>query len=223
MAALSQAAQTALRLGRVSECLAALTQQRKVAGDDQAAQVWALTTSAGAGRLRPVRPGPRGPGPGQAGLLAHAPLLAEPFWRFAEIVCNWLGGNWAAALADATSMDTNQVSLITAALSGIVAALRMELLRGLGVRRMRRLPHDRRPPAAELSAWARAGLDVDAGRPGDASAASPRSATSVSAACTGWRCPSCCTGWRRPRSACGEREVTAFAAAALAELDQAAP
>ena len=46
VAALSETAQATMRLGRVSECLAALNEQRRVAGDDPAAQVWALTNSA---------------------------------------------------------------------------------------------------------------------------------------------------------------------------------
>ena len=94
VAALSEIAQAALRLGRVSECLATLAEQRKVAGDDPAAQVWALTASAACrsvfGQL----------GRARADLAAAkkacyytTPLLAEPFWRFTDVVCNWLGGN----------------------------------------------------------------------------------------------------------------------------------
>jgi len=45
VAALSQTARTALRLGEVSECLAALAQQRVAVADDPVALVWALTAS----------------------------------------------------------------------------------------------------------------------------------------------------------------------------------
>jgi DNA-binding CsgD family transcriptional regulator len=226
VAALSQTAQTALRLGRVSECLAALTEQRKVAGDDPAAQVWALTTSAGCrsifGQLSQAR----------ADLAAArkacyytTPLLAEPFWRFAEIVCNWLGGNWAEALADATSMDASQVSVFPAALSGIVAAFRMELLRGLGVPgEIRQLANmiDAAGPA-EISAWARAGLDADEGRPGDALRRLAEVCDVGERSVFRQALPLVLHRLAQTAFGCGEPDVTAFAAAALAELDPAAP
>ena len=226
VAALGQAAQAALRRGQAGECLAALTQQRAAAGSDQAARVWALTSSAA---CRAVF--------GQLGLaradLAQArqacqhaaPLLAEPFWRFAEIVCHWLGGNWAAALAGATSLDTSQVSPITPVLAGTVVALRIELLRGLGQ------SGDCQPlaarlagtPAAELSAWALAGLDIDAGRPADAirrlaqaSVSGPHSAYRVALPLVLYRMAKTAFGL-------GDHRVTSSAAAALADLDQAAP
>jgi DNA-binding NarL/FixJ family response regulator len=226
VAALGEAAQAALRRGQAGECLAALTQQRTVAGTDQAAQVWALTSSAA---CRAVF--------GQLGLaradLAQArqacqhaaPLLADPFWRFAEIVCDWLGGNWAAAHAGATALDTSQVSPITPVLAGTVIALRIELLRGLGQagecqRLAGRLAGT---PAAELSAWARAGLDVDAGRPADAirrlaeaCAAGPERAYRVALPLVLYRMAETAFGL-------GDHRVTSSAAAALAGLDQAAP
>jgi DNA-binding NarL/FixJ family response regulator len=226
VAALGEAAQAALRRGQAGACLAALTQQRTAAGTDQAAQVWALTSSAA---CRAVF--------GQLGLaradLAQArqacqhaaPLLADPFWRFAEIVCNWLGGNWAAAHAGATALDTSQVSPITPVLAGTVIALRIELLRGLGQagdcqRLAGRLAGT---PAAELSAWARAGLDVDAGRPADAirrlaeaCAAGPERAYRVALPLVLYRMAETAFGL-------GNHRVTSSAAAALAGLDQAAP
>ena len=133
VAALGQAAQAALRRGQAGECLAALTQQRTAAGTDQAAQVWALTSSAACravfGQLRLAR---ADLAQARQACQHAAPLLADPFWRFAEIVCHWLGGNWAAAHAGATALDTSQVSPITPVLAGTVIALRIELLRGLG-------------------------------------------------------------------------------------------
>jgi DNA-binding CsgD family transcriptional regulator len=226
VAALSETAQATMRLGRVSECLAALDEQRKVAGDDPAAQVWALTNSATCrsifGQLVQAR----------ADLAAArkacyytTPLLAEPFWRFTELVCNWLGGNWKEALTDATSMDFNQASAVPAVVGGTVAALRIELQRGLGapgeIRALASAAEVTGP--AELNAWARAGLDVDEGHPGHAlrrlaevcdvgerdvyRAAMPLVLHRMAEAAFG----------------CGEQDVTAFAAAALAELDPAAP
>jgi DNA-binding CsgD family transcriptional regulator len=226
VAALSQAAQTALRLGRVSECLAALAEQRKVAGDDPAAQVWALTTSAGCrsvfGQL----------GQARADLAAArkacyytTPLLAEPFWRFAEVVCNWLSGNWAEALADATSMSANQVSVFPAALAGTVAAFRMELLRGLGVpggiRQLANMVDAAGP--AEISAWARAGLDVDEGRPGDALRRLADVCDVGERSVFRQALPLVLHRMAQTAFGCGERDVTTFAAGALAELDLAAP
>jgi DNA-binding CsgD family transcriptional regulator len=226
VAALSEIAQTALRLGRVSECLAALAEQRKVAADDPAAQVWALTASAACrsvfGQL----------GQARADLAAArkacyyaTPLLAEPFWRFAEIVCNWLGGDWAEALANAVTMDANQVSAFPPALAGTAAALRMELLRGLGVPgEIRHLANtvDAAGPA-EISAWAWAGLDVDEGRPGDALRRLADVCDVGQRSVYRTALPLVLHRMAATAFACGERDVTAFAAAALAELDPAAP
>ena len=171
VAALSQAAQTALRRGEVSECLAALTQQRAAAADDPVARVWALTASSVCrcvfGQLSQARADLA-----EARQACHyaAPLLAEPFWRFTEAVCHWLGGNWPAAQADAAALDANQVSAFPAALGGTVIALRVELLRGLGLRRESRQLAGRLAAAgpAEMSAWAQAGLDIDENRPAEA-------------------------------------------------------
>jgi DNA-binding CsgD family transcriptional regulator len=226
VAALSEAAQTALRLGRVGDCLAALAEQRAVAGDDPAAQVWALTASAGCraifGQL----------GQARADLAAArkacyyaTPLLADPFWRFTEIVCNWLGGHWADALAGATSMDGNQVGPFSEALAGTVTGLRLELLRGIGgpgeIRPLANLVDTTEP--AEIGAWARAGLDADEGRPGDA-------LRRLADVCdVGERnlfraaLPLVLHRLAETSFACGDRDVTAFAAAALADLEPAAP
>ncbi len=158
VAALSQAAQAALRLGRVSECLATLDRQRAAAGDEPAALVWALTASSACRSVFGLL--------GQARAdLAQArktcyyatPLLAEPFWQFTEVVCHWLGGDWPAALAGAAALDGKEGSAFPPSLAGTVAALRMELLRGLGVpgeggQLVKRL-HAAAP--AEMSAWAR--------------------------------------------------------------------
>jgi DNA-binding CsgD family transcriptional regulator len=100
VAALSQTAQAALRLGDVSGCLAALARQRAAAADDPVALVWALTASSTCrgvfGYLGQARADLA-----EARQACHyaAPLLAEPFWQFTEIVCCWLGGNWAAHAA----------------------------------------------------------------------------------------------------------------------------
>ena len=226
VAALSEIAQAALRLGRVSECLATLAEQRKVAGDDPAAQVWALTSSAACrsvfGQLSQAR----------ADLAAAkkacyytTPLLAEPFWRFTDVVCNWLGGNWAEALADATHIQANQVTAFPAVLAGTVAALRMELLRGLGVPgEIRQLANvvDAAGPA-ELSAWARAGLDVDEGRPRDALRRLADVCDVGERSVYRTALPLVLYRMAQTAFACGERDVATFAAAALAEQDAAAP
>jgi DNA-binding NarL/FixJ family response regulator len=226
VAALSETAQAALRLGRVSECLATLTEQRRVAGDDPAAQVWALTASAACrsvfGQL----------GQARADLAAArkacyyaTPLLAEPFWRFTEVVCNWLGGDWAQSLAAATYLEANQVTAFPAVLAGTVAALRMELLRGLGVPgEIRQLANivDAAGPA-ELSAWARAGLDVDEGRPGDALNRLADVCDVGERSVYRTAMPLVLHRMAQTAFACGERDVASFAAAALAEQDPAAP
>jgi DNA-binding NarL/FixJ family response regulator len=226
VAALSQAAQTALSLGRPSDCLAVLAQQRAAAGDDPPALVWALTTSSVCrsvfGQLSCARADLA-----QARKACNyaAPLMADPFWRFAETVCSWLGGNWAAAQAGAAALDENQVSPLSSALVGTAAALHMELLRGLGLLRECRQLAGRLAGGepAEMSAWALAGLDADDGRPADAL----RRLADV-----------CDVGTRRMYRtalplvlhrmaeigfASGDGDVTSSAAAALAGLDQAAP
>jgi DNA-binding NarL/FixJ family response regulator len=226
VAALGRTVQTAFRLGRASDCLAALDQQREAAGDDPSALVWALTSSAACrstfaqlGRARADLAEVRR-------LCRHAaPLLAEPFWRFAETLCSWLEGNWAAAHAGATRLDEDRASLVSPAIAGAVTALRVELLRGLG------LAHECGPLAerltsgepAEMSAWALAGLDADEGRPGDAL----RRLADVCdvGARTVYRTALPLVLHRMAEIAFGQgdQDVTSFAAGALADLDQAAP
>lgn len=226
VAALSLTAQVAIRRGQASECLAALTEQRAAAGHDQAALVWSLTTSASCravlGHLRRARADLA-----EVRQLCQdaAPVLAEPFWRFADVICSWLAGNWAAALEDATALDAGQVSPATPALAAIVTALHTDLLRSLGQPQESRLLAKQllAGPPAEMSAWALAGLDVDRGNPacalqrladvGDLGEHSmSRSALPLV--------------WHRMAETafrCGNRGVTAQAAASLAGLDQAAP
>ncbi len=226
VAALSQAAQTTLRRGELSECLAALAQQRAAAADDPVARVWALTASSVCrsvfGQLSQARADLA-----EARQACHyaAPLLAEPFWRFTEVVCDWLGGNWAGAQADAAALDANQVSAFPAALGGTVLALRVELLRGLGLRRESRQLAGRLAASgpAEMSAWAQAGLDIDENRPADAMR---RLADVCDVGTRGvyrTALPLVLHRLAETAFACGDREVTSFAAAALAGLDQAAP
>jgi DNA-binding CsgD family transcriptional regulator len=226
VAALSRVAQTEVRLGRVSECLAALDQQRAAAGDDPAALVWALTASAACraifghlGRARADLAEAR------KACYYATPLLAEPFWRFTEIMCNWLGGDWATALAGAAALDANQVSVLPSALAGTVAALHIDLLRGLG------LPGETQRLAnrvaaegpAEMSAWAQAGLDVDEGRPADALRRLADVCDVGTRSLYRTALPLVLHRMAETAFFCDDRRVTSFAAAALADLDQAAP
>lgn len=225
VAALGQAAQTAMRLGNASGCLATLVRQRTAAGDDQAAIVWALTTSSACravlGQLRQARADLAGAR--EACAETTIPLLAEPLWRFTELVCDWLAGNWARAAALAATLDASRVSPVTPAIGGSVAALRVEVLRGLG------LPGECRSLAqrlaggtpTEMAAWALAGLDVDQGRPVTA-------IRRLAEACGASTTKRMALGLALHRMAeiayeNGDRSVTARSAAALAELDQAAP
>jgi DNA-binding NarL/FixJ family response regulator len=226
VAALGRTVQTAFWLGRASDCLAALAQQREVAGDDLPALLWALTLSSACRAVFGQLDRARADLAEVRKACNHAtPLLAEPFWRFAEVVCNWLEGNWAAAHAGAAKLDEDQPSVFPSALAGTVIALRVELLRGLGQ------AHECRPLVerltaghpAEMRAWALAGLDADDGHPADALR----------------RLANVCDGGARSvyRSALplvlhrmaeiafsqGDQDVTSFAAGALAGLDQAAP
>ncbi len=170
VAALTQTAATALRLGRAGDCLAALAEQRVAVGDDPAALVWALTASSvcrcAFGQLSCARADLA-----EARKACHhaAPLLAEPFWQFAETVCGWLEGHWAAAQARAAALDENQASPLPPAVAGTVIALRIELLRGLGLPRDCRRLAERLSAGqpAEMCAWALAGIDADEGRPAD--------------------------------------------------------
>jgi DNA-binding CsgD family transcriptional regulator len=225
VAALSQIAQAEMRLGRVSECLAVLDQQREVAGDDPAALVWALTASSACravfGQLAQSR---ADLAEARKACYYSTPLLAEPFWRFTEIVGNWLGGNWTDALADAATMDAHPTAF-PAVLAGTVAALHIELLRGIGATAESRHLVSRleEEGPAEMSAWALAGLDADEGRPADAL----RRLADV-----------CDVGTRSVYRVvlplvlhrlaeiafiCGDQAVTSYAAAALSDLDPAAP
>jgi DNA-binding CsgD family transcriptional regulator len=226
VAALSRVAQTMVRLGRVSECIAALDQQRAAAGDDPAALVWALTASAACrsmfGQLGRAR---ADLAEARKACYYATPLLAEPFWRFTEIMCGWLGGDWAAALAGAAALDASQVSVLPPALAGTVAALRMEMLRGLGVpgeiRQLARRVAAEGP--AEMSAWAQAGLDVDEGRPADALRRLADVCDVGTRSVYRTALPLVLHRMAETAFSCDDRRVTSFAAAALAELDQAAP
>jgi DNA-binding NarL/FixJ family response regulator len=226
VAALGQTVQTAFRLGRASDCLTALDRQREAAGDDTPALVWALTSSAACRSTFAQLDRARADLAEVRRLCHHAaPLLAEPFWRFAETLCNWLEGNWAAAHAGATRLDEDGASPVSPAIAGAVAALRVELLRGLG------LAHECGPLAerltfgepAEMSAWALAGLDADEGRPGDAL----RRLADVCdvGARTVYRAALPLVLHRMAEIAFrqGDQDVTSFAAGALAGLDQATP
>jgi DNA-binding CsgD family transcriptional regulator len=226
VAALGQAAQAALRTGQARECLAALDEQRAAAGTDPPSLVWALTVSAVCratlGQLTRAR---MDLAEARQNCLYAAPLLAQPFWRFVELLCNWLGGNWAAASSDASTLYADQVAPITPALSGVVLALRAELLRGLGLPRESRVLADRLPPAApaELAVWARAGLDAADGRGaealrdlGDVYGARDRSMYRAAMPLVLHRMATIAFGR-------GDRQLTASAAAAMAGLDQAAP
>jgi DNA-binding NarL/FixJ family response regulator len=226
VAALSRVAQTTVRLGQVSECIAALDQQRAAAGDDPAALVWALTASAACrsmfGQLGQAR---ADLAEARKACYYATPLLAEPFWRFTEIMCSWLGGDWAAALAGAAALDASQGSVLPPALAGTVVALRLEMLRGLGV------PGEIRQLAsrvaaegpAEMSAWAQAGLDVDDGRPADALRRLADVCDVGTRSVYRTALPLVLHRMAETAFSCNDRRVTSFAATALGELDQAAP
>jgi DNA-binding NarL/FixJ family response regulator len=226
VAALSRVAQTMVRLGRVSECIAALDQQRAAAGDDPAALVWARTASAACrsmfGQLGQAR---ADLAEARKACYYATPLLAEPFWRFTEIMYSWLGGDWATALAGAAALDANQVSVLPAALAGTVAALHIELLRGLGVPgEIRQLANRVAAEGpAEMSAWAQAGLDVDDGRPDDALRRLADVCDVGTRSVYRTAMPLVLHRMVEIAFSCDDRRVTSFAAAALADLDQAAP
>jgi DNA-binding NarL/FixJ family response regulator len=226
VAALSQTVQMAMRLGRASECFAALEEQRAAAGADPAALVWALTASAACrcifGQLRRAR---ADLAEAQRACYYATPLLAEPFWLFTEIGCKWLDGDWAGALADIASMDAKQVSVLPAALGGTIAALRLELQRGIGMpggaRQLAREAGEAGP--AEMIAWVLAGLDADDGRPVDALQrladvcdVGTRELYRVAMPIVLYRMADIAFS-------CGGQAVLSFAADALAGLDQAAP
>jgi DNA-binding CsgD family transcriptional regulator len=226
VAALSKIAQTTVRLGQASECIAVLDQLRAAAGDDPAALVWALTASAACramfGQLGQAR---ADLAEARKACYYATPLLAEPFWRLAEIMCSWLAGDWAAALAGAAVLDASQVSVLPPALGGTVAALHIELLRGLGV------PGEIQQLAsrvaaegpAEMSAWAQAGLDADDGRPDDALRRLADVCDVGTRSLYRTALPLVLHRMAEIAFSCDDRRVTSFAAAALADLDQAAP
>jgi len=226
VAALSQTAQTAMRLGRASECFAVLAEQRSAAGDDPAALVWALTSSAAChsifGQLECARANLA-----QARQACNyaAPLLAEPFWRFADIVCGWLGGDWVTAEADATALDQDRAGPFPATVAGTVTALRVELLRGLGQRgecqRLAERLAGLHP--AEMCAWALAGLDADQGRPEDALRRLADAADIGDRDVYRTPLPLILHRMAEIGFAYGDQDVTSYAASALATLDQAAP
>jgi DNA-binding NarL/FixJ family response regulator len=226
VAALSRIAQTTVRLGQASECIAVLDQLRAAAGDDPAALVWALTASAACrsmfGQLGQAR---ADLAEARKACYYATPLLAEPFWRFTEIMCGWLGGDWAAALAGAAALDPNQVSVLPSALAGTVAALHIEMLRGLGVpAEIRRLASRVAAEGpAEMSAWAQAGLDVDEGRPADALRRLADVCDVGTRSLYRTALPLVLHRMAETAFSCDDRRVTSFAAAALADLDQAAP
>jgi DNA-binding NarL/FixJ family response regulator len=226
VAGLGDAAMTALRLGRVSECLAALARQREAVGDDPAAQTWALTASsvchAVFGQLGCARSELA-----QAWKICNnrAPLLAEPIWRFVETICSWQEGNWEVALARATALDTGNASPFSPALAGTVTALRMEMLRGRGLMRdCRDLAERLQGEApAEMSAWALAGLDADEGRSDDALR---RLADVCDVGTRGvyrTALPLVLHRMAEIAFACGNDDLTGYAAQTLAGLEQAAP
>jgi DNA-binding NarL/FixJ family response regulator len=226
VAALGRIVQTAFRLGRASDCLAALDQQREAAGDDPAALVWALTSSAACRSTFAQLDRARADLADVRRLCNHAaPLLAEPFWRFAETLCNWLGGNWAAAHAGASRLDEDRASPISSATAGTVTALRVELLRGLGLAQECGPLAERLSSGepAEMSAWAMAGLDADEGRPGEALRRLADVCDVGGRSVYRTALPLVLHRMAEIAFRSGDQDVTSFAAGALAGLDQAAP
>ncbi len=226
VASLGQTAQSTARLGQAKECLAALAEQRTTAGSDQAALVWSLTVSSACrailGQLTQSR---ADLAEARQVTLYAAPLLAQPFWRFTEVLCDWLGGNWVTAQSGAEALETGQLSPVSPAMSGIILAVRTELLRGLGQARESRLLAQRLQSAAppEVGAWAQAGLDADDGHP-DIALDRLADVCDISSGST-YRGALPLVLHRMAEIAYlrGDRGATSYAAAALAELDQAAP
>jgi DNA-binding CsgD family transcriptional regulator len=224
VAALGKIVQTALRFGRVSDCLAAMARQREAAGDDPAALVWALTSSAACRAMFGQLRGARADLAEVRNACGHAePLLAQPFLRFTETVCHWLEGNWAAADAGAAKLDRGQISL-PSSFAATVAALRVDLLRGVGMTDQSRELAGRLSGApAEVSAWAQAGLDADDGRCeqalrrlADVCDVGERSVYRLAL-------PLVLHRMAEIAFSSGDQDVSSFAAAALADLEQAAP
>jgi DNA-binding NarL/FixJ family response regulator len=226
VAALSQRAQMALTRGRASECLAALAEQEAVAGHDQAATVWALTTSsvcrAAFGQLLRAQADLA-----EAKRICHnsAPVLAEPFWRFAEVICNWLAGGWPAAQEDAAVLGAGQLSPLAPRLAGAAAALRIELLRGLGLPQQSRLLAEQlgADSRTEMGAWALAGLDVEQGHPATALRRLAEARDVGEHGVYRAALPAVLHRMAETAFACGKPDVAARAAADLAGLDQVTP
>jgi len=226
VAALGQTAQALMRAGRTSECFAVLDEQRAAAGTDQTALVWALTVSCAVrGVLGQLARSRADLAQARRTCLYAAPLLAQPYWQFADIVYNWLSGDWNAARADASSLNASQVAPVTPVLAGVILALRTEMLRGIGMLRESRMVAERLPAEApaEMAAWAQAGLNVDDGRGADAMRlladvcdAGKRSVNRASL-------PLVLHRMAETAFSAGDRDATARAAAGLADLDQAAP
>jgi DNA-binding CsgD family transcriptional regulator len=224
VAALGKIVQTAFRYGRAGETLAAIARQREAAGDDPAALVWALSSSVACravfGQLRGAR---ADLAEVRKACKYAAPLLAEPFWRFAETICCWLEGNWAAAHAGAAKIDKDQTSL-PPPLAGTIAALRVDLLRAVGMTdESRELAGRLSGAPAEISAWALAGLDADDGRPEEALRRLAEVCDAGERSVYRLALPFVLYRMAEVAFSCGDHGVTSFAAAALADLDQVAP
>jgi DNA-binding CsgD family transcriptional regulator len=225
-----QAARTALRRGDATECLAALDRQRAAAEDDEHALVWALTSSCSCrailGHLHQARSDLA-----QAReavlptITARAPVLADPFWKLTEVLCDWLAGNWAAAVEATAGFDASRVLPVAPALGETITAIRLELLRGLGrTAECRALAHQlAAAPPAEMTAWALGGVDVDQGQPGAAMRRLSEVCDLGERAANRAALPLALHRMAEAAFACGDRGVTALAAATLAGLDQTAP
>ena len=111
------------------------------------------------------------------------------------------------------------------ALAGTVIALRVELLRGLGLPRESRRLAGRLAAAgpAEMSAWAQAGLDADDGRPADALRRLADVCDVGTRSVYRTALPLVLHRMAKVAYSCGDQDVTCYAATALAGLDQAAP
>jgi DNA-binding NarL/FixJ family response regulator len=220
---LSQEARNALAAGRASECLSILDQLATVTDDDQSTIVWALTASAGCravlGQLRRAQADLA-----QARQLCGnaAPVLAEPFWRFTGVVCNWLAGGWASAEADAAAQVSRPPGPLSAFVPPLITGLRTELLRGLGrAAESRRLADTlRRDPTGPLSAWALAGLEAESHEPVKAMR---RLAAARADSLKPPVLPLVLERLAEVAFTVGDTATVTSAAAALAELDQAAP
>jgi len=226
VAALGQTAQSAMRLARATECLAALDEQRAAAGTDPPALVWALTVSAVCrailGQLTRSR---ADLAEARNACLYAAPILAQPYWQFAEVICDWLGGDWEAARPNAAALNAGQDGTITPVLDGVVLALRTDLLRGQGlVRESRQLAMQLAAAApTEISAWAQAGLDADDGRAGDALHRLAEACDVGGRSMYRAELPLVLHRMAEIAFSRGDRDLTGYAADALAGLDQAAP